>query len=42
MITNIIGKNNIKYKILIEFKKNFKLSWDKIITEIPNKKRFSL
>ena len=42
MITNIIGKNNIKYKIFIEFKKNFKLSCDKIIIEMPIKKIFSL
>ena len=37
-----MGKNKIKYKIFIEFKKNFKLNCDKIITEIPIKKRLSL
>ncbi len=37
-----MGKNNIRYVIFIEFKKNFKLNWDIVITKIPNKKIFNL
>ena len=37
-----MGKNNIKYNKLKELKKYFKLNWDKIITDIPIKKTFSL